>query len=57
MPTITESTALWKALRHREEVNKRETEAQEAQKELATGSWLVRLRHALGGLHFFRGRH
>ncbi len=40
-------------MRHREEMEKREADAQE---ELATGGLLVRLRHAVAGLPLFRDR-
>lgn len=50
-PTITQSTALWKAMRHREELERREAENHEA---LAAGGVFTRLRHVLSGLPFIR---
>ena len=47
VPTITQSTALWKAMRHREEMEQREA-AEEAGR--GSGGFWTRLRHAVAGL-------
>jgi hypothetical protein len=53
VPTITQSTALWKAMRHREQMEHRR-EALRA--ELAANPLLVRLKNVLRLLPFLRGR-
>jgi hypothetical protein len=53
VPTITQSTALWKAMRHREEIERRRLALRA---ELEANPIVVRLRHALSFLPFLRGR-
>lgn len=50
IPTITQSTALWKAMKHREELeHKRERVAAD----IARHGFGARLRHAFASLPFF----
>ena len=50
-PTITQSTALWKAMRRRQQVGQAPDE-----KVIVAGGWFFRLRQAVAGLPVFRGR-
>ena len=52
-PTITESAALWKALKRREEVERRNAQLKE---ELAAGGLFLRLRYAIAGVFGFGAR-
>ena len=47
VPTITQSTALWKAMRHREELERQREELEAA---IAEQGLMARIRHLLGGL-------
>jgi len=56
VPTITQSTALWKAMRRREELDRRRAARRADFADLTEHRFIARIKHALSSLPFLRAR-